>query len=47
MGGMERRKEMGGRKVKSYERGRQAWTWAYVRGVHGMTRLSERNEVLA
>lgn len=44
---MERRMEMGGTKVKSYERGRQAWTWAYVRGVHGMTRLSERNEVLA
>lgn len=46
MDGMERR-EMGGMKVEGYERGRQAWTWAYVRGVHGMTRLSERNEVLA
>lgn len=47
MDGTERRREMGGMKVRSYERGRQAWTWAYVRGVHGMTRLSERNEVLA
>lgn len=35
---------MGGMKANSYERGRQAWTWAYVRGVHGVTRLWERNE---
>lgn len=47
MDGMGRRREMGGIKVKSSERGRQAWTWAYVRGVRGMTGLSERNEVVA
>lgn len=47
MDGMGRRREIGGMKVKSSERGRQAWTWAYVRGLRGMTGLSERNEVVA
>lgn len=45
--GQNGKEEGDGRHGKSYERGRQAWTWAYVRGVHGMTRLSKRNEVLA
>jgi len=35
---------MGDMKVNSCERGRQAWMWAYVRGVHNVTRLWERNE---
>lgn len=41
---MERRREMEGMKVKSYERGRQVWTWTCVRGTHGVTRLWEWNE---
>lgn len=41
---MERQREMGGMKVNSYERRRQAWMWVHVRGVHGVTRLGERNE---
>lgn len=41
---MQRQREMGGMKVNSYERRRQARKREYVRGVHGVTRLGERNE---